>query len=382
MTYPQAIGRTCFAAAVFGLATALGACAAHQPAPAPPSPAPAAPSSAAPRPDPFAGLPGKIVLTRQRLTGPYPSTSDFVASARALQTDRIPPSVEREGADRLWNVYFAAFLTGATTKGDMHLEFADLTGGKTEKVADGVWPLEGPHGGRAVYGVVQLAEPWFVPDRRYAMTVTIDGAATASTSFWLLAERDRDARDRADGAARTSAPASPPSPEIAAASAPAIDHDVTDRARRAPGSPACVAATAPDSGWTRQEARGGHASPGLRFRTPDKEAVRKVIRGHVPAVRACYENAMTKPPYPRGRLKSRFVVGPDGAVRGSCAVDSELKDAALDRCILDHLLTMKFPASIDEGWTVVEYPFVLEPADDAEPEPPRPSKRPAARGKK
>ena len=64
-------------------------------------------------------------------------------------------------------------------------------------------------------------------------------------------------------------------------------------------------------------------------------------------------------------------------MRGSCEVESNLKNATLELCILDEVLTMKFPESIDAGWLVVDYPFVLVPGGgDDEAASTRPAKRP------
>src|SRR5262245_42327674 len=70
------------------LATVLASCAAHQPAPAAPPPPAAAPGAGS-APDPFAEVAGKIVLTRRRLGGPARTAAEFVAGARADQTERI-----------------------------------------------------------------------------------------------------------------------------------------------------------------------------------------------------------------------------------------------------------------------------------------------------
>ena len=356
-------------AVLLGLMTALASCAAHQPATSTPAPQPTA--RAAGQPDPLAPFAGTIVTTRQRMTQ-FRSVSEFVAGIRAVQADRLSANELDDGVNRLWYVHFAAFFARGSTKGELHFKFFDLTGGKRELVAEGTWPLLGPPGGRAVYGDVQLAEPWFVPERRYEMIVDVDRIATASTSFWLLAKREAAPHaPTARATPPTPAPSSQ-SPAIAAASPHDELQDTVNGARRVSGSTACAPVKPRDPSWVDAEDRGLRSSPGLRFTGLDKDMVRKIIRNHVPAIRACYEASMDEPPYPQGKLRSRFVIGPDGSVRGSCALDSDLKNTALEQCILDEVLTMKFPETIDQGVVVVEYPFVLVPKDDDDDAAPKP----------
>jgi hypothetical protein len=350
------------------LVTILGSCAAHQPAPAT-APVPGSPSRAAGASDPL-GLAGQILTMRRRPGHAAHTVAAFAAEARGLQTERISSNPVVEGADQSWNVYFAAFLAGVPTKGDAHIQLVDLTGGKREHVADGGWTVDAPVTGvRALYGAVQLAAPWFVGDRRYEMTIDVDRVATASTTFWLSNEPASAAPPPTD------ATPAQQSPDVANGSPRGDGADVLERARRAPGSLACVPAQAPGAG-VLSKAEGIHSSPGLRITSPDKETIKQIIRRHVPAVRACYERTLADLPNLQGRMLSRFVIGPEGGVRGSCAVESDLKNATLEACILDEVGTMKFPESINEGWVVVAYPFVLRPADDDEPARPDQARRP------
>jgi len=101
----------------------------------------------------------------------------------------------------------------------------------------------------------------------------------------------------------------------------------------------------------------------------DKEAIRRIIRRHVPAVKTCYEAVMGPPPYAQGRVVTRFAIDREGKVRHSCLVTSTLDSPAGERCIVDELLRWGFPAPNGGGWVVVDYPFVLTPVTDADSAP-------------
>ena len=87
------------------------------------------------------------------------------------------------------------------------------------------------------------------------------------------------------------------------------------------------------------------------------------------AVRTCYEAVLTSKPYPRGRVLARFMISRTGQVSNSCVVSTTLHQLEAERCIVDDILTWAFPKSLGGGWIVVDYPFVLDPAE----EPPAPA---------
>lgn len=102
----------------------------------------------------------------------------------------------------------------------------------------------------------------------------------------------------------------------------------------------------------------------LPMGTPDtKEAIRQVIQAHASEVRACYEARMIQPPYPRGRVRTRFALDSAGRVAHSCVLESTVGDPKIDQCIVDALLTWTFKRPPNAGWTHVEYPWVLVPAE-------------------
>ena len=95
----------------------------------------------------------------------------------------------------------------------------------------------------------------------------------------------------------------------------------------------------------------------------DKEDIRAIIRSHVGEVRTCYERWLIAPPYPKGLVMTRLSIDPNGDVPLSCVVESDLKEPRIDRCIVEAVLEWRFPKPIGGGWVVVDYPFVLAPAN-------------------
>lgn len=89
--------------------------------------------------------------------------------------------------------------------------------------------------------------------------------------------------------------------------------------------------------------------------TPD--ALRDVIRGHLDAVRACYEDERALLPLVEGTVRVRFIIGPDGSVIGAQLADSELA-GTLGCCVLREVYTWQFPET-GGGLVSVTYPFTL-----------------------
>jgi hypothetical protein len=84
-----------------------------------------------------------------------------------------------------------------------------------------------------------------------------------------------------------------------------------------------------------------------------------VLREHAAEMRACYDARLPTLPRTEGRVVARIAIDPSGSVETSCLVRSSMNDAAIDRCVVDHLLTLKFRAREAGGWVVVDHPFVF-----------------------
>jgi len=96
------------------------------------------------------------------------------------------------------------------------------------------------------------------------------------------------------------------------------------------------------------------------------ELIRSVIRSHGDAIRTCYEATLRSPPYPKGRVRARFVIDATGKVPHSCLASTTLDQPTAERCIVDEVLTWRFPKPADGGQVIVDYPWVLETRSDGD----------------
>jgi outer membrane biosynthesis protein TonB len=93
------------------------------------------------------------------------------------------------------------------------------------------------------------------------------------------------------------------------------------------------------------------------------EVIRRVVRSHLEALRACYALGLAQDPALAGRIAISFTIGPSGAVVDAKA---ETPDAfpypEVPKCIADELRTWTFPAPRGGGMVHVSYPFNLLPS--------------------
>jgi len=338
---------------VLGGVGALTGCSLRAPAtPAPLSPAAAAAS-------PLEALAGTIAISRRHLEGHFDDAA-FAAALPKLRIDRIP-SLEQNDPDGpvVWQIEYFTFLAQPLRGGFVRTAFYDLTDGAKRLVAaqdQGAARSDSMQ--RTLIDTLQLLGPEFAPQRHYQIAVELDGKAVAVTTFWLL-DPGESAAARASTISAAGLPGIPDEP-----SGPFLgdDLDPPQDVQRVPGSHRCASTTrAPVEGRSPQTAPGSRSDGVRRPPTMDRAVLLSGIKQHIPAVKACYEARMIDPPYPEGKLVSRFAINRAGKVSYSCAVESTLNDPLIDRCILEDILHWEFVKPRGGGWVVVQYPFVLEP---------------------
>src|SRR5262249_8650278 len=86
--------------------------------------------------------------------------------------------------------------------------------------------------------------------------------------------------------------------------------------------------------------------------------------------RACYEEGLRQRPGLQGRVAVRFVIGRDGTVIGSTALDPGETTPAGASCIAPAVYSLTFPVPEGGAGTVL-YPLVLSPNDGSTPPPRR-----------
>ncbi len=88
-----------------------------------------------------------------------------------------------------------------------------------------------------------------------------------------------------------------------------------------------------------------------------KDSIRRVIKSHRAALKACYTERLKSRKELAGRIKVRFAVGPDGSVKAATTTTSTLDDHAMETCVIDEILTWQFPEPDGGGYVVINYPF-------------------------
>ena len=69
----------------------------------------------------------------------------------------------------------------------------------------------------------------------------------------------------------------------------------------------------------------------------DKRQFQRVIRLHENEIRHCYNVALLKDKKLTGRVKTMFLVNPDGIVEKALIAESTLNNPEVEQCIVDHI---------------------------------------------
>ena len=90
------------------------------------------------------------------------------------------------------------------------------------------------------------------------------------------------------------------------------------------------------------------------------EAIRRVVRRHLPEIRHCYEQGLTGNPSLEGRVTVSWLVSPTGAVQSTNVAGSTLGNQRVESCISQAVRRWTFPQPEGGGTVGVNYPFVLQ----------------------
>lgn len=92
-----------------------------------------------------------------------------------------------------------------------------------------------------------------------------------------------------------------------------------------------------------------------------KEEIEAVIKQNLAQIKACYERNLQGNRSLAGRVKTAFVIQPDGRVKSASIVSSDLGNTATEACITQAIRRWKFPLPRGGGVVNVNYPFVFAP---------------------
>ncbi|MEM9069499.1 MAG: AgmX/PglI C-terminal domain-containing protein [Myxococcota bacterium] len=90
-----------------------------------------------------------------------------------------------------------------------------------------------------------------------------------------------------------------------------------------------------------------------------REAIRRVISRHKNEIKFCYERALQSRPDLEGRVTTRFIIAPSGAVSVALVQQSTVGHQQTEQCITQAVRRWAFPNPDNGGAVSVTYPFVL-----------------------
>jgi TonB family protein len=86
------------------------------------------------------------------------------------------------------------------------------------------------------------------------------------------------------------------------------------------------------------------------------EQIRRVVMGHIGAVRACYESEAQRNPGLKGGVTIEWAIDPSGTVTRASVASSSMGNPRVEGCVVRQVQKWKFPAS-DSPTTVAGFPF-------------------------
>jgi len=94
-----------------------------------------------------------------------------------------------------------------------------------------------------------------------------------------------------------------------------------------------------------------------------EEKIRATVRANFDPIRRCFLDALQRAPGQRGRLSTRFEIGPDGQVFYARIKDTTLTDPASQTCVVAEFRKLQFPPP-PGGASSVVYPILFSPDGD------------------
>lgn len=92
----------------------------------------------------------------------------------------------------------------------------------------------------------------------------------------------------------------------------------------------------------------------------DKEAIARVIRSQLGAIRYCYERQLSASPELYGKILVKFTIGAAGSVVAQAIGTSSLNSAMVEGCILRRVAGWQFPTPKGGTNVLVTYPFLFK----------------------
>lgn len=95
-----------------------------------------------------------------------------------------------------------------------------------------------------------------------------------------------------------------------------------------------------------------------------REVIDRTIRDHVDEIQRCYQAGLMRDPTIAGQIVVKFTIAPEGRVVSASVKSATLEDEAIQTCVVEHFLELRFPEPSGGGIVIVSYPFLFVPSSD------------------
>jgi len=94
----------------------------------------------------------------------------------------------------------------------------------------------------------------------------------------------------------------------------------------------------------------------------DKSVIERVIKDHITQIRYCYQRELPKNPRLAGKVVVKFIIDGQGNVSQANTKETSMGSPAVEDCVNQRILQLKFPEPKGGGTVSVSYPFFFKAA--------------------
>ena len=91
----------------------------------------------------------------------------------------------------------------------------------------------------------------------------------------------------------------------------------------------------------------------------DRSLIDEVVKRNLPSLKYCYQRQLNRSSELGGKVVMKFTISGDGSVSAASTRSSTLASPAVEGCLAERFLRMRFPAPQAGGTVIVSYPFLF-----------------------
>lgn len=91
----------------------------------------------------------------------------------------------------------------------------------------------------------------------------------------------------------------------------------------------------------------------------DRDLIAAIIKRNIAQIQFCYEQQLNVNPKLKGKVMVSFIITGKGSVKSADVVESSLRNATVEQCMIGKIMGWKFPEPRGGGTVGVKYPFIL-----------------------